>query len=172
MAGIDTYTYLPILNLVWLSYRLFDINFLYHRKLSLVPLICNLISNRSGQPYIFFRVWNIKKYKVASSLFFQVRDHIVSAKCLLKLQSKREETKLPLLFLDNEKGLATQLFFSTPDTIFVHSIISKSQTNPFFQKLNSGCRVLKLNYCKKVFYFTLNIIPWEFLLKKVGFRKN
>ena len=32
---------------------------------------------------------------------------------------------------------------------------------------------VKLNYCKQVFFFTHNILPWEFFLnKKVGNRKN
>jgi hypothetical protein len=32
---------------------------------------------------------------------------------------------------------------------------------------------LKLNYSKKVFYFTLNFLPWEFLLiKKLDFEKT
>ena len=32
---------------------------------------------------------------------------------------------------------------------------------------------LKLNYRKKVFYFTLNFLPWEFLLiKKLDFEKT
>jgi hypothetical protein len=32
---------------------------------------------------------------------------------------------------------------------------------------------LKLNYCKKVFYFALNFLPWDFLLiKKLDFEKN
>ena len=32
--------------------------------------------------------------------------------------------------------------------------------------------ILKLNYRKKVFLFALNFLPWEFLLIKVGNRKN
>ena len=32
---------------------------------------------------------------------------------------------------------------------------------------------LKLNYCKKVFYFALNFLPWEFLsIKKLDFEKT
>ena len=33
--------------------------------------------------------------------------------------------------------------------------------------------ILKLNYRKKVFYFTFNFLPWEFLLiKKLDFEKT
>ena len=48
----------------------------------------------------FFWVWNFKKYKVASTLFFQGLDHIFSA---CNLQSEREEARLPLLFVNNKK---------------------------------------------------------------------
>ena len=37
----------------------------------------------------------------------------------------------------------------------------------------SGFSQLKLNYRKKVFYFALNFLPWEFLLiKKLDFEKT
>ena len=39
--------------------------------------------------------------------------------------------------------------------------------------LKSKVNILKLNYRKKVFYFALNILPWEFLLiKKLDFEKT
>jgi hypothetical protein len=57
------------------------------------------------------------------------------------MQFKREEARLPLLFLDNKDNQAasytTQLFqLLTP--FFALSFFSGSQTNPCFQKKNSG----------------------------------
>ena len=57
-------------------------------------------------------LWFAKLFFVQSIcpwyLFFQVRDNIFSATCLLKLQSKREKARLPIPFLNNKKSLATQ----------------------------------------------------------------
>ena len=54
-----------------------------------------------------------------------------------------------------------------------------SQPVPFLKSKVSACKVkqglytLKLNYRKKVFYFALNFLPWEFLLmKKLDFEKT
>ena len=60
--------------------------------------------------WYFFRVWNFKE----STLFFQILDHICSA---CNLQFKREEVRLPLLFLNNKKKILTLFFhlvFCTP----------------------------------------------------------
>ena len=61
---------------------------------------------------IFFRVWNIIEYKVASTLFFQVWDHIVSACCNVSC----------LFSFLLQKSLAIH-FFSSPDPIFAPCIL-------------------------------------------------
>jgi hypothetical protein len=44
-------------------------------------------------------------------------------------------------------------------------------SSKFIKTYKYGC--LKLNYRKKVSYFALNFLPWEFLLiKKLDFAKN
>ena len=60
-----------------------------------------------GLAWILSRVWNFRKYNVASTLFFQGLDHIFSA---YNFQFKRKEARLPLLILNNKKKILTLLF--------------------------------------------------------------
>ena len=53
--------------------------------------------------------------------------------------SKREEARLPLLFLNNNDPVFCNLLFSGP-YVFWTWFFSGSQTNPCFQNKNSGCR--------------------------------
>ena len=75
----------------------------------------------------YFRVWNYRKYKVASTLFFQVLDHIFSA---CNLQFKREKTMPPLLFLKNKKKSWPYFFQPVFCTPYFVPYFSGSQFDP------------------------------------------
>ena len=87
-----------------------------------------------GLAWILSRVWNFRKYNVASTLFFQGLDHIFSA---YNFQFKRKEARLPLLILNNKKK-------SWP--YFLHPIFCTPYFGPYFLLVANRPMFLKLEW--------------------------
>ena len=82
--------------------------------------------------WYFFRVWNFKKR------FQNMGLQKAGCKKQGHCYSKREETRLPLLFLNNnDLGFLHPAFFKKHGARF----FTWSQTDPGFQNKNSGCRL-------------------------------
>ena len=83
--------------------------------------ICTLISNLPGQPD-FFRVWNFKNYKVASTLFFQGLHH-----AFFVIQKRRGQAAFSLFKQQQQKVLIL---------LFAPYFLNPIFWTPFFQ----GCK--------------------------------
>ena len=61
--------------------------------------------------------------------------------------------------------------FACKNPLLTNNLMDSHVGKPYF--IEGTSYVLKLNYNKKVFYFALNFLPWEFLLiKKLDFEKT
>ena len=85
--------------------------------------------------------------KVASTLFFHVRDHIFSALLFLMVRNiatcKKKRPGCLFSFEITKINLSTShtpIFFQVL-TLFWTPFLSGSQTHPWFQNKNSGCRL-------------------------------
>ena len=79
--------------------------------------------------------------------------------------SKREEARLPLLFLNNNDPVFCNLLFSGP--YFGRDFFSGSQTDPCFQNKNSGCRLAERLSWSATYVATLmcRLEPEELVMK-------
>ena len=104
-------------------------------------------TNKSAPWYLNYQVWNFKRYKVASTLFFQVRDHIFSALLFFMVRNiaifKKRRPCCLFSFEITKINLSTShtpTFFQVL-TLFWTQFFSGSQADPWFQNKNSGYRL-------------------------------